>query len=159
MKHIKKKTLQLIIIFTIIIIASMANSSGFIFKWEPFVFDNNIFLDPSGEKVFTNDLSVFGLEVPIAEDYKDMPALSSDQDNFSTQKSEKKSVWENIKLKISTTDRLMTNIPEKHSNIDDEKISNFINAVSSLIYNDSKIKSLENIGTIIEPQINFYFEF
>ena len=67
--------------------------------------------------------------------------------------------WENIKLKISTTDRLMTNIPEKHSNIDDEKISNFINAVSSLIYNDSKTKSLENIGIIIEPQINFYFEF
>jgi hypothetical protein len=31
--------------------------------------------------------------------------------------------------------------------------------MSSLIYRDSKIKSLETMGKIIEPQINFYFEF
>jgi hypothetical protein len=28
-----------------------------------------------------------------------------------------------------------------------------------LIYDDTKIKSLETIGKIIEPQINFYFKF
>ena len=46
-----------------------------------------------------------------------------------------------------------------YSDSDDEKISKFINAMTSLIYDDSKIKSLETIGKIIEPQINFYFEF
>jgi hypothetical protein len=46
-----------------------------------------------------------------------------------------------------------------YTNSDDEQVSIIINAMKSLIYNDSKIKSLETIGKIIEPQVNFYFEF
>ncbi len=46
-----------------------------------------------------------------------------------------------------------------YANSDDEQVSKMINAMSSLIYSDSKIKSLETMGKIIEPQVNFYFEF
>jgi len=53
----------------------------------------------------------------------------------------------------------MTNSHEMHTYSDDEQISKFIDSMTSLIYDNSKIKSLETIGKIIEPQINFYFEF
>ena len=42
---------------------------------------------------------------------------------------------------------------------EEEQVTRFINAISSLIYDDSKIKSLETIGKMLEPQIKFYFEF
>jgi hypothetical protein len=48
---------------------------------------------------------------------------------------------------------------EKYTNSEDEQLSKITNAMTSLIYGDSKIKSLETIGKIIEPQVNLYFEF
>ena len=48
---------------------------------------------------------------------------------------------------------------EAYANSDDKQASKIINTMTSLFYEDSKIKSLETIGKIIEPQINFYFTF
>ncbi len=48
---------------------------------------------------------------------------------------------------------------QTYTNSNDEQVSIIINAMRSLIYGDSKIKSLETIGKTVEPQVNFYFEF
>ena len=48
---------------------------------------------------------------------------------------------------------------EAYANSDDKQVSKFITAMTALIYDDSKIKSMETVGKIIEPQINFYFKF
>jgi hypothetical protein len=48
---------------------------------------------------------------------------------------------------------------EAYANSDDKQVSKFIDAATSFIYDDSKIKSVETMGKIIEPQIKFYFSF
>jgi hypothetical protein len=95
----------------------------------------------------------------INDDCKDMFFVSDDQNNTSTPRSEKKSILGNIKISFFRTNTLKTNSPDIHPYSDDEQISNFMDSLTSLIYDNSKSKSLETIGKTIEPQINFYFEF
>ncbi|MDM7986045.1 MAG: hypothetical protein QUS13_01785 [Smithella sp.] len=88
-----------------------------------------------------------------------MDALEPDKIRPSKQNSENSTLWKNIKINLSASKKLMVNAPEQRPDPDDNQISDFLNAMTDLIYDDSKIKTLENIGIIIEPQINFYFEF
>ena len=67
---------------------------------------------------------------------------------------------ENIKnLDFFQEDTFTTNRHDLHSHSDNEQISKLTDSLTSLIYDNSKIKSLETTGKIIEPQINFYFKF
>jgi hypothetical protein len=160
MKYLKKITVpDIIIIISCLIFTVSANASGFIFYWEPFVVNNDLALSNTGEKDFIKNSSIFDLKIPIANEYIDKFALSANQMGTSTQKTENKSIPENIKINFSLAYSLVDNKSKIYSNSDDKQISNFINAITSLIYDDSKFKSLETIGKIIEPQINLYFEF
>jgi hypothetical protein len=116
-------------------------------------------LGKTGKEVLVKDLSISDVDLPIAKDPGEALSLPSNQNDLSTPGREKKSVLENIKLNFSPANEFMPNKHERYTNSDDEQISKLMNAVISLIYDDSKIRSLENIGRIIEPQINFYFEF
>jgi hypothetical protein len=66
---------------------------------------------------------------------------------------------ENIKISLFQVDTFMMNRHDLYPHSDDEQILKLTNSLTSLIYDNSKIKSLETIGKIIEPQINFYFKF
>ena len=157
MKHINKIiTPEIIIIISCLICTVSANASGFIFHWEPLVVANDLALSSTGKKDFIKNSSIFDLKIPISDDYMDTFALSTNQEGSSTQKTENKSI---PKINFSLAYGLMDNKSQIYSNSNDKQISNFINAITSLIYDDSKFKSLETIGKIIEPQINFYFEF
>ena len=48
---------------------------------------------------------------------------------------------------------------ELFSAYDDKLASKIVQTLPSLFYGDAKGKSLEKMGTLVEPQINFYFEF
>jgi hypothetical protein len=160
MKYLKKITVpDIIIIISCLIFTVSANASGFIFRWEPFVVNNDLALSNTGKNDFIKNSSILDLKIPIANDYIDKFALSANQKDTSTQKTENKSIPKNIKINFSLADSLVDNKPKIYSNSDDKQISNFINAITSLIYDDAKFKSLATIGKIIEPQINLYFEF
>jgi hypothetical protein len=110
-------------------------------------------------EVLIKDLSVADINIQARDDSRDMFSLTPDQNNYSTPKGEKKSAPGNIKILLSPASTFMTTRDKMYANSDDEQVSKLINAMSSLIYGDSKIKSLETMGKIIEPQVNFYFEF
>jgi hypothetical protein len=156
-----KKLIGLKIIVIIFCLTSVvsANAAGFIFSWQPFIADAALTLDKPDKKILIKNLSVANINMPISEDSGDIYSLSADQNNIPTSKPEKRFLPDNIKFTFYQTSAYLPDRQEKYTNSEDEQLSKTTNAMTSLIYGDSKIKSLETIGKIIEPQINFYFEF
>jgi hypothetical protein len=151
--------LKIIVIIFCLTIAAPANAAGFIFNWQPFFVDADLALKSPPREVLIKDLSVADINIPIRDDSRDMFSLTPDQNNYIIPKAEKKFASGNIKILLSPASTFMTTRDKMHANNDEEQLSRIMNAMSSLIYGDSKIKSLETMGKIIEPQINFYFEF
>ena len=160
MKYVKKLIgLKFITIIFCLTSVVSANAAGFVFSWQPFIVDVDLALDNSDKEILIKNLSVADINMPISEDSGDIYSLSADQNNISTTKSEKKFLSDNIKFTVYQMSKFMADRDEKYTNSDDEQASRIINAMTSLIYGDSKIKSLETIGKTIEPQVNLYFEF
>jgi len=151
--------LKVIIIISCLTLVASANAAGFIFNWELFVADSDLALGNPLKAVLIKDSAVTDISIPISKGSRDIFSLTPDQNNDSASKTEKKSTLGNIKITLSPASTFMTTKNETYANSDDEQISKIINAMTSLIYDNSKIKSLETIGKIIEPQVNFYFEF
>ena len=156
-----KKIIGLKIIITLfcLIIVVPANASGFVFNWQPFVVNAVLALKSPRREVLIRNLSVADIDMPISGDSRYIFSSSPDQNSDSTLKAEKKSALGNIKITFSPESMFITTRDETYTKSDDEQVSKIINAMSSLIYSDSKIKSLETIGKIIEPQVNLYFKF
>ena len=160
MKYIIKIIeLKIIIIIICITVVATANAAGFIFNWQPFVVDADLALGSPSKEILIKDLSVAYINMPTRDDSRDIFSLTPDQNNYSTPKAEKNSAPGNIKITLSPASTFITTRDETYAKSDDEQVSKIINAMSSLIYSDSKIKSLETIGKTVEPQVNFYFEF
>ncbi|KQC08238.1 MAG: hypothetical protein APR62_05090 [Smithella sp. SDB] len=142
-------------------LAISANAAGFIFSWQPFRADINLVLDNSDKEILIKNIPVVDINSHISEDFRDMDMFPApvDRDKTLPQKSGKKFLPDAIKFTFHQPGSFMPDRFEKYSNSDDEQLSKMINAMTSLIYSDLKIKSLETIGGIIEPQVNFYFEF
>ena len=159
MKQVKKIIGLKIIIISCLSVVTSANASGFVFNWQPFAVDADLSLKSSNREIFITNSSFTDLSALISEDPGNVFPSSSDQDNVSAPKSEKKSMLENIKISLFQVDTYTTNRHDLYSHNDDEQISKLTDSLTSLIYDNSKIKSLETIGKIFEPQINFYFKF
>jgi hypothetical protein len=151
--------LKLIIIISYLIIVVPANASGFIFNWQLFVADPDLVLDNPNKKILIKNLPATDISIPTNVDSRDLFSLFPDQNNDSTPKSEKKSALSNVKIKLFGDNTFMPTKDEAYANSDDKQVSKIISAMTALIYDDSKIKSMETMGKIIEPQINFYFAF
>jgi hypothetical protein len=151
--------LKIIIIIFYLTIAPTANATGFVFNWEPLLVDADLALGNPRREVLIKDFSATDINVPTFNDSRDIYSLIPDQNNYSTTKAEIKSVPDNIKVILFPANTFITPRDKTYTNSDDEQISRIINAMTSLIYGNSKINSLETIGKIIEPQINFYFKF
>jgi len=162
MKYIKILFAQsIIVIIGFLILVSSVNADGFIFDWEPFIVSADLAFKNPEDKTPVRKSFIDDMEKSIFKDSRSTFPLSTDQDNISTPKSESTSLIKNIKISFFQVDAFTTNNHETHaySSNDDEQISKLINSMTSLIFENSKNKSLETIGKIIEPQINFYFEF
>ena len=164
MKYMKKLIgLKLIIIISYLIIVAPAGAAGFIFDWQLFVADPDLALGSPGREISikdsSKDSSVADINIPASVDSKDIFSLFPDQNNDSTLKSEKKSALSKVKINFFGDNTFMPTKDEAYANSDDKQVSKFVNAVTSFIYDDSKIKSVETMGKIIEPQIKFYFSF
>jgi hypothetical protein len=155
----KLTALKVIIIISCLTSVAPTNAAGFIFNWQPFVVNTDLALSSPGKEILIKDFSVADIKMPTRDDSRDIFSLTPDQNNDSTPKAEKKSALSNIKITLSPASTFMMTRDKTYTNSDDEQVSIIINAMKSLIYSDSKIKSLETIGKIIEPQVNFYFEF
>jgi hypothetical protein len=140
--------------------ASTVNAAGFTFNWKPFVIEKDFSADVVPEKSAIQDLSYFSVKENIFDVYlKTGDALEEDQGRPSETEAVNQALWKNIKIKLYASKKLMANAPEQRPDTEDKHLSDFLDAVTDLIYDDSKLKTLGNIGTLIEPQINFYFEF
>lgn len=160
MKCIKKLIGLKIIIFIFCLTSVIsANAAGFIFSWQPFIADAALALGKPDKKILIKNLSFADINIPISEDFRDIFPSSADQDSIAKQKSGEKFLSGNIKFTFYRISEFMPDRYEKYINSEDEQLSKITNAMTSLIYGDSKIKSLETIGKIIEPQVNLYFEF
>lgn len=152
-KTTKSILLQLVVLLTV---SLPAYSSGFIFQWKTFVVDYDLLM-AAPDQTPKQPASVFRISLP--ETHTDRFGLSASLKEALPKEPEKKTVFSNIKLRFKVTDLPENNKSEALFNRNDEQVSQFVDAVSSLIYNNEKINSLETIGKIIEPQINFFFEF
>ena len=155
----KLTVLKVIIIISCLTSVAPANAAGFIFNWQPFVVNADLASGSPSKEILIKDLSVVDINMPTRDDSKDIFSLTPDQNNDSTPKAEKKSALGNIKITLSPASTFTMARAKTYTNSDDEQVSIIINAMKSLIYSDLKIKSLETMGKIIEPQVNFYFEF
>ena len=159
MKYKELIEFKIIIIIFCLTIVAPANAAGFIFNWQPLVVNADLSLKSPSKEVLIKDLSAADISILIPDDSRDTFSLTPDQNNDSTPKAEIKSAPGNIKVILFPANTFITTRGKTYANSDDEQVSKIINAMTSLLYGDSKIKSLETIGKIIEPQINFYFEF
>ena len=155
----KLTVLKVIIIISCLTSVAPTNAAGFIFNWQPFVVNTDLASGIPSKEILIKDLSVADINMPTRDDSRDIFSLTPDQNNDSTPKAEKKSALSNIKITLSPASTFMMTRDKTYTNSDDEQVSIIINAMKSLIYSDLKIKSLETMGKIIEPQVNFYFEF
>ncbi len=155
-KIIKSIVLHLIVLLTF---SLPAYSAGFIFHWKTFVVDYDLLLIASDKINDTPRQPIPVLQIPVSEAYMDRFGLSASVKEPFPKETEKNSVLRNIKVRFKATDLPENRKNEALYNRNDEQISRFVDAVSSLIYDNSKFESLETIGKIIEPQINFFFEF
>ena len=151
--------LKLIIIISYLIIVVPASASGIIFNWQLFVANPDLTLDNPNKKILIKNLSATAISTPASVDSKDIYSLFADQNNDSTPKSEKKATRSKVKIIFFGKNTFMPTNDEAYANSDDKQVSKIINTMTSLFYADSKMKSLETMGKIIEPQINFYFTF
>jgi hypothetical protein len=160
MKYMKKLIgLKLIIIISYLIIVVPAGASGFIFNWQSFIADPDLALGSPVKKISIKDSSAADINIPASVESKDIFSLFPDQNNDSILNSEKKSAPSKVKINFFGDNTFMPTKDEAYANSDDKQVSKFIDAVTSFIYDDSKIKSVETMGKIIEPQIKFYFSF
>ena len=155
----KLTVLKVIIIISCLTSVAPANAAGFIFNWQPFVVNSDLASGSPSKEILIKDLSIADINMPTRDDSRDIFSLTPDQNNDSTPKAEKKSALGNIKITLSPASTFTMARAKTYTNSDDEQVSIIINAMKSLIYSDLKIKSLETMGKIIEPQVNFYFEF
>jgi hypothetical protein len=155
-KTIKSILLQLIVLLTV---SLPAYSSGFIFQWKTLIVDYDLLMASPEKTNHTAKQPAPVFQIPLQEIYMDRFELSESLKEPSPKEPEKKSVFQNIKLRFKVTDLPGNDKNEALFNRNDEQVSQFVDAVSSLIYNNEKINSLATIGKIIEPQINFFFEF
>ncbi len=120
--------------------------------------DENLMPGNTEKEKFIKDSSLSDLKTLPSDNDTDTFDLSSNREMAPTQKTTKMSLINNIRINFSMADRLMKDKSQIYTD-EEETLSKFIDVVTDLIYEDSKIKSMETLGKIIEPQINFYFEF
>lgn len=134
-------------------------ASGFIFQWKPLVMDSNLDLRNKNRAVMGQNVALSEFPISLSNKNPHIPVSSMNRKNISTKQTEKKSFTSNIKFNFLLSKHMTNNNIQMLLDNDENKLLNLINAITDLIYKDSKMDSLETIGKIIEPQINFYFEF
>jgi len=158
MEHLKK--IIAFIAISCLAASAPANASGFIYHWDSFAVAPDLMILHTDKKPTAQSLPVPDLkETPLLESSKEKLLLFDDQNTSSRTVPEKKSALDNIRIDFFSAGGFLPNKREISPNGNDEQVAKLMDAVKSLINNDSKIRSMETIGGIIEPQINFYFEF
>lgn len=148
------------VIISYLMFSVSADASGFLFKWDALAVNSDLFLNSQDQKDYFHDLQEIEKMAFFhhkgSPDHLDSPAS---QEGFSKPEQEKKSFLQNLKITISPIDSALKNKNDIYDQGDDAQISQFIDTLTSLIYDDAKSKSLETLGKMIEPQINLYVEF
>jgi hypothetical protein len=153
--------IKLALICTVVCVTmiSPAYASGYIFDWEPFTTDKSLVSDAADNKSFINDSPLSDLHISGSDNFYHGDLLSDDRKNSFDHKNERKSWMENIKINLSPSFTISDDRYKIYSDNDEAQASKYIDAITALIYDDSRIKSLETIGKMVGPQIRFYFEF
>ncbi len=148
------------VIISYLMFSVSADASGFLLKWDTLAVNRDLFLNPQDKKDYFHDLPE--VEKMAFFRHKEIPDHldpQASQERLSIPEQEKKSFLQNLKITITPIDTTLKNKNDIYDQGDDAQISQFIDALTSLIYDDAKSKSLETLGRIIEPQINLYVEF
>lgn len=160
MKSIHNIIQRAIIFFVVCVITvSTVYASGYIFDWEPIAVDQSLLSDSANNNSFLSDSLFSDLHIAVADDFYYGDLLSDDGKNSSDQKNKRTSWMENIRVNVSPSFNISDDRYRIYGDSDEAQASKFIDAMTALIYDDSKIKSLETIGKMVGPQIRFYFEF
>jgi hypothetical protein len=152
---------QLAIIFSVmcVITISTAYASGYIFDWEPFTNNKGLVSDSADDKSFINDSPLSDLRISISDNFYYDDLFVDDTEYSFDQKNEVRSWMEKTRINLSPSFNISDERHKIYADSDEAQASKFVDAMVALIYDDSKIKSLETIGKMVGPQIRFYFEF
>lgn len=150
------KLFNIIAVFIFLTGFTFADSTGIIFDWRPFVVDDSLKLNhPSGNILPKKSLiseEIRG-KFDVMEEflYSDLKTIKNSSDS-----TPKKSALSKIKVAFSTG--FMLPGDEIHLRGNDEKLSRTANILSSILRNPSQETAVETLK-LIEPQVNFGFEF
>lgn len=135
-----------------------AGATGFIFNWTPFAIDKTLELH-TDDSPFSNQPSKFLPNNIVFFEEANRPFLHEINHEKSADIAGKKSIWDNVKIVFSPASEDQDKRNHFHDVYADKQVSRFLDSLQAFIYSDKKIQSLEEIGKVIQPQINFYLEF
>ncbi|MGV8059558.1 MAG: hypothetical protein AB2L12_16285 [Smithellaceae bacterium] len=137
---------------------AFADSTGIVFDWQPFVINNYLDLNYSRKNTLPKDLFTSG-EI-WKQFYNVEELLNGDLKtiNNSFDVTAKKSPTSKIKITFSSVNSFMVPGDEMYSRGKDGKLIQATRILPSLVRNPSQETAVETLK-LIEPQINFGFEF
>ena len=137
---------------------ALADSAGIVFDWQPFIVNDYMELNQPSKNIVTKNL--FTSE-KIWEQYDDIEELLHTDlkmmDN-APKVTTKKSALSKIKITVSPVNYFMMPGDENYSSGKDGKISQAARTLPSFFRNPSQGTAVETLK-LIEPQVNFGFEF
>jgi len=131
--------------------------AGFIYDWRPFTADSSLEKNGQDKIIPDEHLSLFHKEIFSLDEEKNSRRYEKDRQDFPA---ERKSDWSNVKI-VFTPSAEEASDKEKglHFTPEDKQLEKLVYSLQSLIHDDKKIKALEEIGGMFEPQVKFYLNF
>jgi hypothetical protein len=137
---------------------ALADSTGITFNWQPFVVNDYLKLNSSSGNDLLKNTFLYEKIRGRYEDKRELWAIDLTPINNSPAVNVKKSILDNIKITFSPVDSFMMPGDEMYSRGKDGKLSRITKTLPSFFQNPSQGTTVEMLK-LIEPQVNFGFEF
>jgi hypothetical protein len=135
----------------------LADSNGLIINWQPFIAKDSLELSQPSKNTLPQNLfaSEEWRQFTNIEEFLPSDSLMI---NNSPKATAKKSALSKIKVSVSQVNSFMMPSEENYSSSRDRNLSQAAKILPSLLRNPSQERTLETLK-LIEPQVNFGFEF
>jgi hypothetical protein len=160
MRLINKFIILITVVISIISLAFdvYSDSNDLVFEWQPFIVNDDLELNRPAKNVLPKNLFVFEKILGQSDYIEDLLHTDLMIKNDSLKENTKKSAFSKIKVTVSSGNSFMMPGDENYSRSGDGKLSQVTKTLPSFFQNPSQEKALETLK-LIEPQVNFGFEF
>jgi len=136
----------------------LADSNGIVINWQPFIVKDSLELSQPLKNTLPKNLFAPEEKWRQFDDIEEFLHSDLTMINNSQKVTTKKSALSKIKISVSQVNSFMMPSDEIYSSGKDGKLSQAARTLPSLLRNPSQETTLETLK-LIEPQVNFGFEF